>query len=540
MDQLKEPLLEFVPELVLPDDPQANDSALSMRQIRDGDRFLSGAYDYHRRKGFKCVVATHCVNVSVVVVSAIMTWIVLMDVDWHAIATHKPNQSTNVWRPSHGSLDSRYVGFVEALMVSMSMHGAIVLVEALKDISRMRHVRARMNEVLRLTDKQLRLMTWAELVHSILDADVVGVSSIQDSRYVPARITRKDNYIAALVQKNVLSVDVPWGLRWTGMGKHMTASQEWLLKNVIVTRALHNIETYRGDSDDHDVESMVADDSVLIRKYLVVAVVVLGVLGPFLSIGLVIQFALHNAENIYKNPSGITGRQWNRLARWRFRSPNQLQHTQTQHLERARVWGNAYVNQFGSFLISVIMQFFSFFFTACIAVLIGISVVGNDAVEIELIGGRSVIWFIGLFGALLAFTKGYIVPETSVMMPDTILEKTCQHLGVPVEEFPGGTNEEKCASFIGWFPNDIEDVVREVLGRLWTPWVLALVWYARTPRILRFIYKQTFMDHHIGPICEGSVVTNDEEGGGTNALVVSPDDKDHLSQLRSDMRLLGQ
>lgn len=140
-------------------------------------------------------------------------------------------------------------------------------------------------------------------------------------------------------------------------------------------------------------------------------------------------------QEYHKNPSSIGSRQFTQLARWKFREFNELPHLFQQRINRAYPVADTYVNQFPKEKTALVSRFVAFLAGSFAAVLILFSLIDPDAfLHFEITPGRTVLFYITLFGGVLAVARGMVPDENRVVDPEESMREIVEHTHyLPIE-----------------------------------------------------------------------------------------------------------
>lgn len=144
---------------------------------------------------------------------------------------------------------------------------------------------------------------------------------------------------------------------------------------------------------------------------------------------------LHGSQEYHKNPSSIGSRQFTPLARWQFREFNELPHLFQQRLNRAHPISSQYINQFPKEKTALLSNFVAFLAGSFAAVLILFSIIDPDAfLHFEITPGRTVLFYIGVTGTILAVARGMVPDENRVVDPEELMKAIVEETHyLPVE-----------------------------------------------------------------------------------------------------------
>lgn len=133
-------------------------------------------------------------------------------------------------------------------------------------------------------------------------------------------------------------------------------------------------------------------------------------------------------QEYHKNPSSIGSRQFTPLARWKFREFNELPHLFQQRLAQAHPLADQYINHYPKAKTVLLSRFVAFLAGSFAAVLILFSLIDPDAfLHFEITPGRTVLFYIGVFGTVLAVARGMLPDENRVVDPELLMREIVEH-----------------------------------------------------------------------------------------------------------------
>jgi autophagy-related protein 9 len=133
-------------------------------------------------------------------------------------------------------------------------------------------------------------------------------------------------------------------------------------------------------------------------------------------------------QEYHKNPSSIGGRKYTPFAEWKFREFNELPHHFTRRLDESYPVSSMYIGQFPNEKLTIIMRFVAFIAGSFAAVLLLATVIDPDLfVGFEVTPHRTVLFYVGVFGSILAVARGMVPEENRVFDPELLLMEVIQH-----------------------------------------------------------------------------------------------------------------
>lgn len=144
---------------------------------------------------------------------------------------------------------------------------------------------------------------------------------------------------------------------------------------------------------------------------------------------------MFGVQEYHKNPSSIGSRQFTQLARWKFREFNELPHLFQQRINYAHPVSESYVSQFPKEKTALVSRFVAFLAGSVTAVLLLFSLIDPDAfLHFEITPGRNLLFYLTLFGVVLAVARGMVPDENKVVDPEELMRCIVEHTHyLPVE-----------------------------------------------------------------------------------------------------------
>lgn len=140
-------------------------------------------------------------------------------------------------------------------------------------------------------------------------------------------------------------------------------------------------------------------------------------------------------QEYHKDPASLGSRQYTPLAIWKFREFNELPHLVDTRLKMSYKYAARYVNQFPKDKVTQVSKFVSFIAGSFFAVLVLASLLDADVLsKFEITHERSASFYIVVFGAILAVSRGMIPEDHLVFEPEVLLKRVAEYTHyMPIE-----------------------------------------------------------------------------------------------------------
>lgn len=514
-----------------PSDPRSRASAvggLSAKQkalwmwanVDNLDSFLQEVYAYYVGRGAICIALSRSLNLLTVAFVISFSTFLFGCIDYSAI-THDGQLSDVIV----GHCVAGFSSFATLVVVVLLAAFGWQLVQFVLGLSRLRAMHRFYEHLLGIPDADVQSIPWHEVVNrisalreqhpntSLSSADEIELgdrasSSLRPSHHqrldahdVANRLMRQENYLIALFNENILDLSVP-GLR--NRSPALTRSLEWNLNFCLLgflfdsngqVRHQFLSERYRADL----IEG-------LRRRFLFMAVVN-AIFAPFIVLYLLVYSFFRYFEEYHKDPSNLGSRQYTQYARWKFREFNELPHLFRRRCHTSYAPASKYIDQFPKEKTAIVARFVAFVAGSFTAVLILASVIDPDLfVHFNITPQRNVLFYIGVFGAILAVSRGMIPDEHLVFEPEAVLREVIQHTHYLPQDWKGRFHSAQVHQAFGQlYTLKIYIFFQELLSVVTTPFVLWLSLPGCAPDLIDFLRKYTVHVDGLGHVCSFAV-----------------------------------
>jgi hypothetical protein len=245
-----------------------------------------------------------------------------------------------------------------------------------------------------------------------------------------------------------------------------------------------------------------------LRKRFVIMGILNLILSPFILGFLVIYFLFKYGQEFHRNPSQLSSRSYSPIAKWKFRDFNELPHVFNARLNSSYSKAEAYVSQFHTEYVAIIAKFISFVAGSIALCLTILSVLDDDILlNFAITEGRSVLWYLGLFGVIWSAARGMIPDSRAVFEPEKLLMEivaVTHHL--PLEWKHHGLNSKYVhKEFSNLFELRLVLFLQELFSIVLAPVVLMFSLPGCAPAIVDFFREFTVHVDGAGWVCTFSV-----------------------------------
>ena len=386
----------------------------------------------------------------------------------------------------------------------------------LLDIPRLRHMHDFYLYLLDIPEDEIQSISWQEVVSRLMTlrdsnpntADAPGkkrggwirTQSKQrmDAHDIASRLMRRQNYMIALINKDVLDLTLP--IPFLRNRRLFTRTLEWSIDLCVMdfifndkgqVRSLFLKDTHRRDL------------STALRNRFIMTGIASLIFAPFLAVFFVIKYIFLNFNEYQKNPAQIGTREYNPYAEWKFREFNELYHLFQRRIFMSYPFAGRYVNQFPKDKTVQAAQLVTLVSGAVVSVL-GLATIldQENFLNFEVTSGRTTIFYLGVFGSIWAVARGLLPDDNMIYDTSNSLQEVIDFTHYEPAHWKGRlhTTDVK-QEFSQLYQMKVAIFLEEVLSMIFTPFVLCFSLPNCSERIIDFFREFTIHVDGIGYVC---------------------------------------
>ncbi|KLT42729.1 APG9-domain-containing protein [Cutaneotrichosporon oleaginosum] len=518
------------------------------------DAFLQEVYEYYKNKGYWCIVLAQVLNLITIAFVIGFFKFLTSCVDYGRLLSFHSDFG------EHGRLNDVLVsrgGFFNwVFFISGCAFFVLRLMFFIRNIPRLNALWRFYTYLLGVEDSDIQTVPWPTIVRLINDVKkdnpvtslsngganalvtMVGRGEPKaklDAHDIANRVMRQENYLIALFNKDLLDLRVriplpasvrkvlpPALLRGPPQATlpktaGMDEMQYLTFGGNVLTLALeHNLRVClfsflfgpTGEVRKEVVHGKGRKDLVKIlqRRFALAGVLNL-LFAPVIVLYILVYSFFRYFEEYHKNPSSMGGRQYTLYAQWKFREFNELPHLFERRLNQSYPIAKEYIDQFPKERTALVMRFVAFIAGAFAAVLAVVSILDTDlALNFEITPHRSVVFYLGIFGIIMAVARGMIPEDTLVFDPEYLMREVVRYTHYLPLEWEGKLHSPTVlADFGQLFALKVMIFVQEIVSVLLTPFIL---WFSLAPSsgaIIDFFREFTVHVEDLGFVCSFAV-----------------------------------
>lgn len=208
-----------------------------------------------------------------------------------------------------------------------------------------------------------------------------------------------------------------------------------------------------------------------------------------------------------KDPKMATARKYTALAEWKFREFNELPHIFYERLHMSFPFATRYIDQFPKRMTEELARSLAFMSGAITAVLAVCTVLDSELfLGFEITKDRTVLFYLGIFGAIWAMTRGMISEETTVFNPEYALRNVIEYTRYMPDHWHGRLHSfEVKQEFSELYKMKVVIFLEEVFGIITTPLLLFFSLPKSAEQVVDFFREFTIHVDGLGYVCSFAV-----------------------------------
>lgn len=510
---------QTVPEPVDPELYKAKVKALSeWNNISNMDQFLQLVYDYYIYRGRSALILHDISNLTKLGFMIVFASILAYAIDWSFI--RKPASAANhpkLWEVL--SLANFFKQISIFGFICISVFGGYWWLQFLRFWNRFplyEQVSRFYKHLLEIEDKDFGdTVDFADICDAIMklhDKNKLVGDSL-DARDICNRIMRRDNYIIALFNRDLLHLSD--GLpSFMGNNAHLlTRILEWNISFCLLG--------YVFEGENNSIRAAFLKTTQRdrlaseLRKRFQLLAIINFILAPFLLVFIMVYYLFRYGEELYRNPKSVANRQYSTWTNWTLREFNELEHLFEKRLAASYDKAQKYLESFPAPRYIAAVKIVSFMAGSMVLVLIVVTVINEDLLmHFELTEGKSIIWYFGFLGTILTISRSMIPnPRAQYFDKVSLLQEVSAHLHHSPESWKRHPESRSVRNELrDLFPTRYQLFGRELLGLLLNPYILYYSLPKNAEELVEFFREFSIKVDGLGYICSFALFDFERHG----------------------------
>lgn len=479
------------------------------------DLFLINLYKYFVRRGFRNIVVSQILNLASVTFLVLFCIFLFSCVDFQKISNMRdPGQEYHLSDAIDWSGMSHMHWY---LVICLILYIAFFIWRSLRivyDIYKMKEMKLFYNEHLGITDFELATIRWQKVLEKLTDLRAeTGFYLGKDdfsAHNVANRILKKDNYMIAMFNKDVFNFDIPYLDKWYKLPiftKGMELNIQYCIMNFMFDERMKLKPSFK----EYSRREELATD---LRKRVRVMGALNIVLMPFLFLFMLFYGLFKYGQDIYKNPSTLSHREWTLLAEWKFREFNELPHVFYERMKLSAKYADEYLEQFPNYWLSNVAKFVSFVSGAFLFILLAMTF-SNDHVlfNLEITSQKTVFWYTTILTTIFIISRS-LIKENYIFYPEKKLKKVAEYIHyIPEDWIEVASHSSVKLRFTRLYQYRGFILLMELFGLIINPVLMFFRLQNSCYEIVDFVREYTQANQKLGNVCQFAVfeMENQEE-----------------------------
>ncbi|KAG7098403.1 hypothetical protein E1B28_000362 [Marasmius oreades] len=479
------------------------------------DAFLQEAYYYYEGKGLYSIALARALNLLTIGFVIGFSTFLLGCIDYSKI---NPEKQMRLGDAIVEHCVAKFSGFTLLFFLLFTTFYIWEIFTFVISLQRLVDMYNFYTHLLKIPDADIQTISWPEVVRRIgairEENPNTAISSHRnnsmtaklDAHDVANRIMRQENYLIALFNKDVLDLRAPVPqvlkrfVKEQEKGNMLTRALEWNLRFCLMGYLFDKQGKVR------KVFLKSKNRRVLIeglkRRFAFMGILN-AIFAPFIVLYILMYSFFRYFEEYHKNPSNFGGRRYTSYAQWKFREFNELPHLFVRRLHESYPLADTYIGQFPNENATLIMRFVAFVSGAFAAVLFLATIWDPDIfLHLEITPHRTVLFYFGLFGTVMATARGMIPEENRVFDPEMLMTGVISYTHYMPDRWKDQLHSKRVHQEFGQlFSMKVLIFAEELLSVVLTPFVLLYSLPPCAPAIIDFFREFTVHVDGRGYVC---------------------------------------
>ncbi|KAJ5082850.1 Autophagy-related protein 9 [Penicillium argentinense] len=483
--------------------------------VEDLDNFLKDVYTYFLGNGFWSILLDRTLNLLTFAFVVGFSTFLTNCVDYHKVRGSKTLDEILVPKCT-----ANMSGSATFLLWLFSFFWIGKLFQYLVDTRRLWHMHDFYLHLLGVSDAEVQTISWQEVVSRLMtlrDSNPATAAAISakhrrflgsqskqrmDAHDIANRLMRKENYMIALVNKDILDLTLP--IPFLRNRQLFSRTLEWNL-NLCIMDYVFNEQGQLRTLFLKDTHRRALSNGL--RRRFIFAGIMNILAAPFIVVYFMLQYFFRYFNEFKNSPGQIGSRQYTPLAEWKFREFNELWHIFERRTNMSYPFASRYIDQFPKDKTVQVARFVAFISGALASVLALASVVDPELfLGFEISPDRTVLFYLGVFGTVWAVARGVAPEETDVFDPEYALLELIDFTHYFPSTWKGRLHSDEVRKeFAVLYQMKIVIFLEEILSMIFTPFVLWFSLPKCSDRLIDFFREFTVHVDGMGYVCSFAV-----------------------------------
>ncbi|KAF2687768.1 autophagy-related protein 9 [Lentithecium fluviatile CBS 122367] len=390
-----------------------------------------------------------------------------------------------------------------------------------RDVPRLRTMRDFYEHLLDIPDRDIQTIQWQQIVGRIMalrDSNLTTASNLSpnvrklldsksrqrlDAVDIASRLMRRDNYLIALFNKEILDVSIT--VPFLGKRSVFSETTHWHVNLAIMDYVFSgpNGQFNQDFLKERNRRALVEK----LKSRFVLTGMISVVCAPFAVAFVLASYLFKYFTEYHKDPSQLSTRDFTTYAQWKFREFNELPHLFYRRRNMAYRYANTYLAQFPKDKTEQISSFVSLVTGAFLFVLLAFTLLDSELfLNFEITPGRNALLYITVLGAIYRIARGSSPQQDSVADPTFFLSHVIYHTRYEPASWKDRLHtDEVRGEFAQLYQPKVLIFAEEILSMVITPFLLIFRLPNSSERIVDFFREFSIVVDGLGVVCSYSM-----------------------------------
>ncbi|CCT67434.1 probable APG9-integral membrane protein required for Cvt and autophagy transport [Fusarium fujikuroi] len=497
------------------------------------DSFMRDVYDYYEGGGLWCILCANALWLLETLFVAVLLTFLCQCIDYSKIPHSKSLHEVVVPQCTR-----KMSGLWNLAIWLYTFFFIWKCVQYFVEIRRLLYIRDFYIYLLDIPEQDMQTVSWQDIVARIMALreqnpktatnitpklrQFIGSQSKErlDAHDIANRLMRKENYLIAMINKDVLNLSLP--VPFLRGRQLFSKTMEWYLHYCILDMAFNELGQVQQDFLRPDRRRLLSQK---LKQRLMFAGFLNLIFAPVVLAYVVIVYFFTYYYEYTKDPKQAAARKYTSLAEWKFREFNELPHIFYERLHMSYPFATRYIDQFPKRMTEDIARTIAFMTGAITAILAVGSILDSELfINFEITKDRPVLFYLGIFGAIWAITRGMVSEETLVFNPEYALMNVIEYTHYMPDHWKNKLHSfEVKQEFAELYKMKVVIFLEEVMGIVTTPMLLLFSLPKCSDQIVDFFREFTIHVDGLGYVCSFAVFDFQKGPGNTGHQGQRPD-----------------
>lgn len=520
---------QHIPSRTLPyktiDEIRKDQAEWMWANVHNVDKFLDSAYDYYASHGIWSMVLKQAIQFLTLAFVYTLSTFTMFCIDYSKLPGSTKLEQVRIAKCTLNL--PWWWNIATFVFVGYMVYSSFLF---LQNMPRQWSMHNFYHYLLDIPDTDIQNVSWPDVVEKLMELrdsnvhtasnhtktqrSMLQVQSKQrmDAHDIANRLMRRDNYIIAMINKDILNCSV--NLPYFGKKNFFTKGLEWNLSVCLMDWVFDkNGQVNAKFRTTRDRKELVKE---LKKKFRGFAAVNLVISIP-VALGSIAYRFLTSFTEYQKNPAELGAKKFSLHAEWKMRDFNEVPHLFDRRKRMAYPFANRYLDQFPKDKLSQLCRFAAFVPGSLAAVLGVITLWDPDLFLGFEIAGKTALFWLGIFGTLfVTFRSAAADEEDDLWDPEIAMNAVISHTHYCPDSWKNRLySDEVRKEFSSMYKLEALLFLEDLAGIIMTPWILYWSLPNSAEQIIDFFREFTIHVDGLGTVCSYAVF--DFKNGGKAA-----------------------